>query len=381
MLFSRLWTILSVLLISACVHLPASAVQASREVVAHTEAGEPIEAITLTNTSGVSVTVLSFGATLQKFYAPDRDGQLADILVGYDDAKSFETGPNYFGVTVGRYANRIAGGRFTLDGETYQLPLNDGVNTLHGGGGAFDVRNWTIESLESGPQAHVTLSLNSEDGDNGYPGALNVHVTYSLDETGALTIEFDASTDKPTVVNMTNHAIFDLAGNGAPQGAMLHELTIPASHYTPVDDSLIPTGELRAVDGTVFDFRAPRRIADGLRDGKDAQIRIGRGYDHNFALDKGLTETPELAAHLRDPQSGRALDVLTTEPGLQVYTGNFLDGTVTGKGDTVYRMGDGIALEPQKFPDAPNQPDFISARIDPGAPYRHVMVYRVSVEP
>jgi aldose 1-epimerase len=193
-----------------------------------------------------------------------------------------------------------------------------------------------------------------------------------------LAITFDATTDAPTFVNLTNHAIFNLGGEGAPGGALGQLLTIPAQAYTPVSADLIPTGELRPVASTAFDFRKPRRIADGIRDGRDEQIRFGRGYDHNFALDKGLTASPELAARLEDPASGRVLEVLTTEPGVQLYAGNFLDGTLAGKGGHLYRMGDGIALEPQKFPDAPNHPSFVTARVDPVRPYRHAMVYRLS---
>lgn len=340
--------------------------------------GTQVTAITLKAGNGVSAVILTYGATLQRLLAPGRNGAIADVALGYDDLKSYADHPNYFGVTVGRYANRIAGGRFSLDGKSYQLPQNDGENSLHGGGHGFDKVVWNVVSAKSGPTASVALSHVSPDGDSGYPGKLSATVTYSLDEAGNLTIAFDARTDKPTIVNMTNHAIFDLSGEGSPDGAMGHQLTIPASRYTPVNDKLIPTGELRAVQGTVFDFRTPRRIADGLRDGKDQQIVYGRGYDHNFALDKGLTPTPQLAARLEDPVSGRVLEVLSTEPGVQFYSGNFLDGTLIGKQGHVYRMGDGIALEPQKFPDAPNQPGFAPARVDPGKPYRHVMIYRLS---
>ena len=212
----------------------------------------------------------------------------------------------------------------------------------------------------------------------GYPGKLDVTVTYALDEEGNLTITFDAATDKPTIVNMTNHALFNLAGDGAPEGTSRQVLTIPARAYTPVDAALIPTGTLQSVEGSVFDFREPRLIAEGLRDGRDPQIVAGRGYDHNWALDKGSTPTPQLAARLEDPVSGRVLEVLSTEPGLQFYSGNFLDGTTMGREGRIYRMGDGLALEPQKFPDAPNQPSFVSARVEPGKPYRHVMIYRMS---
>lgn len=357
----------------------ANAAEAKREPAGKLKDGSAIEAVTLTGTNGVSARILTYGATLQSLIAPDRNGDRADVLLGYDDTAAYEARPNFFGVTVGRYANRIAGGRFSLDGKRYQLPLNDKTNSLHGGGQGFDKKIWRIVSVNSGPTASVVLAYTSPDGESGYPGKLEVKVTYSLDDKGALTIAFDAATDKPTIVNMTNHAIFNLAGEGSPGGATGHVLTIPAAAFTPVDATLIPTGERRKVEGTVFDFRTPRVIADGIRDGRDEQIRFGLGYDHNFALDKGVTARPELAARLEDRASGRVLEVLTTEPGVQFYTGNFLDGTYYGKQGHLYRMGDGIALEPQKFPDSPNKPGFVSARVDPGKPYRHVMVYRLSV--
>lgn len=357
----------------------AHAAEATRTAAGITASGDAIEAITLSNENGISARILTYGATLQTLSAPDRDGNMADIVLGYDDAADYERHPNYFGVTVGRYANRIAAGKFELDGRSYQLPQNDGANSLHGGGHGFDKAVWQVVAVESGPAARVVLAHTSPHGEAGYPGKLQVTVTYALDEAGSLTILFEAATDRSTIVNLTNHAIFNLAGEGAPGGALDHMLTIPAKAYTPVDGALIPTGELRPVEGTVFDFREPRLISAGIRDGTDEQIRIGRGYDHNFALDKGMTARPELAARLEHPASGRVLEVLTTEPGVQFYAGNFLDGTLAGKSGHLYRMGDGIALEPQKFPDAPNHPGFASARIDPGKPYRHEMVYRVSV--
>lgn len=359
----------------------ALAADAARQSAGKLADGTEIEAVTLTGRNGVSARVLSYGATLQSLTAPDRQGRPADILLGYDDLASYVDHPNFFGVTVGRYANRIAGGRFTLDGKAYELPRNDHGQSLHGGGKGFDKVAWKVESIQSGPVAKAVFTHVSPDGDAGYPGRLTVRVTYSLDDKGDLGILFEAATDKPTIVNMTNHAIFNLAGEGSPGGAMDQLLTIPAGHITPVDATLIPTGERRAVDGTAFDFRQPRRIAEGLRDGRDRQIVFGRGYDHNFVLDKGLTAQPELAARLSDPASGRVLEVLTTEPGVQLYTGNFLDGTLLGKQGHLYRMGDGVALEPQKFPDSPNHPDFPSARVDPGKPYRHAMIYRVTTAP
>ena len=359
---------------------PADCATAQRSEAGALRDGTPVEAIVLTDGKGHSARILTFGATLQALHAPDRNGRPGDIVLGHDTVAEYEAKQDYLGATVGRYANRIAHGRFSLDGTTYQLPVNNnGVTSLHGGGAGFDRVTWTVGAVRSGPTASVVLSYLSPDGASGYPGEVSATVTYSLNETGELAIAFEASTTKPTILNMTNHALFNLTGDCAAQGAMGQRLTIPASRYTPVDESLIPTGELRPVKGTVFDFTRPRTLAEGLRDGRDPQIAIGRGYDHNWVLTKGQTAQPELAAHVEDPGSGRVLEVLSTEPGLQLYTGNFLDGTDIGKQACVYRMGDGFALEPQKFPDTPNQPGFGSARIDPGKPYRHVMILRMKV--
>jgi len=371
--------IIVVTLLAALSAHTADAAEAKRSPAGTLKDGTAIETVTLSNAHGVSARILSYGATLQSLMGPDRGGKIADVVLGYDDLDSYVDHPNFFGVTVGRFANRIAGGRFTLDGKSYQLPLNDKVNSLHGGGQGFDKAAWKVVSIKSGPTATLVLGHRSPDGESGYPGNLDVTVTYTLDEAGNLGIAYDAKTDKPTVVNMTNHAIFDLGGEGSAMGANGHRLTIPAKAITPVDDKLIPTGALQPVQGTVFDFRNGRIVGEGIRDGRDQQIRYGHGYDHNFALDKGLTAKPELAARLEDPVSGRVLDVLSTEPGVQFYTGNFLDGTFIGKQGHLYRMGDGIALEPQKFPDAPNKPNFVSARVDPGKPYHHAMIYRLSV--
>ena len=376
----KIWQAAAALTLAAGTVTPAFAATVTRERAGTLADGTVIEAITLTNARGVSARILTYGATLQTLIAPDRSGKRADVLLGYDDLASYVTRPNYFGVTVGRYANRIGGGSFMLDGRRFQLPLNDKTNSLHGGTTGYDKVAWRVASVANGPVARVVLAHRSPDGDSGYPGRLAVTTTYTLDERGDLGIAFDATTDRPTVVNMTNHAIFDLGGEGSAAGATGHRLTIPARAITPVDARLVPTGVLQPVAGTVFDFRTGRIVADGIRDGRDAQIVFGHGYDHNFALDKGLTRTPELAARLEDPASGRVLEVLTTEPGVQFYTGNFLDGTFVGKGGHLYRMGDGIALEPQKFPDAPNKPAFVSTRVDPGKPYHHQMIYRLSVQ-
>ncbi|HTY94530.1 MAG TPA: aldose epimerase family protein [Steroidobacteraceae bacterium] len=343
--------------------------------------GQIVEAVTLRNAHGVSARIISYGATLQSLMAPDRQGRLADVALGYDDLGGYLQHPNYWGGTIGRFANRIGGGRFTLDGHAYQLVRNDKANALHGGAKGFDKQLWQISSVREGPVASVVLTLTSPAGDQGYPGTVKVSQTYSLDESGALTLDYTATTDAPTIINLTNHSIFNMAGEGSVHGILDQRLTIPASHYTPVDSGLIPTGHLQPVAGSVFDFSHGRIIGEGIRDGRDAQIVVGRGYDHNFALDAGLTAEPKLAARLEDPLSGRVLEVFSTEPGLQVYTGNFLDGTLVGKHGHLYRMGDGIALEPQKFPDAPNHPGFVSARLDPGSTYHHRMILRLSVAP
>jgi len=359
----------------------ANAATATRESFGTLPDGTQVESVVLKGANGVSARIMTLGATLQSFSGPDRSGKIADVTLGYDDAASYVKHPNFWGQTIGRYANRIAGGRFTLDGKTYQLTLNDKTNSLHGGVVGFDKHLWQIVDVsDAGGVAKVALRMVSPAGDQGYPGTLSVTATYRLDDQGSLTIDFDATTDAPTIVNLTNHALFNLAGEGAPGGVLTHRLTIAARRYTPVTPTLIPTGELKPVAGSPFDFTNARVLDGAVRDGRDPQIVVGRGIDHNFVLDAGKTAEPKLAARLEDPRSGRLLEVLTDQPGLQVYTGNFLDGTLVGKNGHLYRMGDGIALEPQLFPDTPNQPAFGSARVDPAHPYHHRMIYRLSVE-
>src|SRR5690242_20543468 len=291
----------------------AQAATAERAPFGKLADGTRIDAVTLTGANGVSATIISFGATLQSFKVPDRNGKIADIELGYDTLEEYVARPNYWGATIGRYANRIAGGHFKLDGKSYQLPLNDnGVNSLHGGSMGWDRLPWRIVSVTQGKVASVKLEITSPAGDQGYPGTVHATATYSLDEAGNLVIDYDATTDAPTIINMTNHAIVNLAGEGAERGVLGERLTVPASRFTPVNAKLIPTGEMRPVAGTVFDFTKGRVIGDGIRDGKDQQIVYGRGYDHNFVLDAGLTAQPKLAAKLEDPQSGRVLEVLST---------------------------------------------------------------------
>lgn len=366
-------------LLALALSSPAVAATASKGEFGKTPGGETVQSVTLTGDNGVSVVLITYGASIQSFNVPDRQGRTADITIGYDNLQDYFDAPNYWGQTIGRYANRIAGGRFSLDGKSYQVTQNDESNALHGGKEGFDKRNWTLVSVsQENGVARAVMTLRSPAGDQGFPGNLDVTVTYTLDDAGALTIDYKAQTDAPTVINLTNHALFNLAGDGWPYGIYDQKLTIPASHYTPVDAKLIPTGERRPVAGTVFDFRSGRMMHDGVRDGSDDQIVIARGWDHNWILDKGRTATPELAARVEHAYTGRVLEVLSTEPGLQFYSGNFLDGTLIGKGKHVYRMGDAIALEPQIFPDTPNQPALGSARLDPGQTYRHTMIYRVS---
>lgn len=359
---------------------PAHAVTVKRSNFGVLASGQVVDAFTLTNARGVSARVITWGATLQSLIAPDRSGARADIMLGFADAAAYEHHGSYFGASVGRFANRIADGRFTLDGRAYQLAKNNnGVAALHGGERGFDKRVWKILNVKSGPVASVTMGLTSADGDQGYPGTLEVTVTYSLDERNDLRIDYRARTDRPTVINLTSHGLFNMAGEGAPNDAMGNRLTILADRYTPVDANLIPTGVLAPVAGTPFDFRTPQLVKTRVRDGRHPQIILGRGYDHNYVL-RGPSGTLRLAARLEDPASGRRMDVISDQPGIQFYSGNFIDGTTVGKSGKVYRMGDGVALEPQHFPDSPNRPEFPSVRLNPGKEYRNVMIFRLGVD-
>jgi len=340
--------------------------------------GTKIEAVTLTNGHGMTAKIMTLGATLQSLVVPDKAGNKADITLGYDSAQEYLSHPDYFGASVGRYANRIAKGKFTLDGKTYTLATNDGPNSLHGGLRGFDKRMWKIDSVTSGPDAKVVLSYVSADGEEGFPGQLKVTATYALDENNELRLEYKATTSKPTVLNLTNHSYFNLSGNDA-RDVMGDMVTLHAARFTPVGATLIPTGERRAVAGTPFDFRTPHRVGDRIRDGRDQQIRYGRGYDHNFIVD-GKAGTLRPAAVVEDPVSGRVMEISVTAPGIQFYTGNFLDGTFVGKNSRAYRQGDAICLEPGVFPDSPNHPDFPTSRLNPGQTYTNTIVYKFSTK-
>ena len=316
---------------------------------------------TLTNANGANARILNYGGIIQSLSVPDSEGLLRNVVLGFDNVDAYVAGSPYFGAIIGRYANRLAGGQFTLDGETYQVPLNDGPNALHGGPEGFDKRVWEVVE-ESSTDSSITLRHVSEAGEMGFPGRLVVTVTYTLTDDDDLRMDYEATTDAPTVVNLTNHAYFNLEGEGT--GSIYdHELQINASSFTPVDATLIPTGEIAPVEGTPFDFTEPHTIGERIRTG-DEQILVGQGYDHNWVL---------------DPESGIVLDVTTTEPGLQFYSGNFLDGTLVGTSGSVYRQGDAFTLETQHFPDSPNQPEFPSTVLRPGETFASSTVYGFSV--
>ncbi|MGI4730275.1 MAG: aldose epimerase family protein [Janthinobacterium lividum] len=355
----------------------AQAAEAQRATFGTLPDGRAVPAVTLRNAHGVSARVIAWGAAIQSLEVPARDGRRADVALGYPTLEQYLAKPQYFGATVGRYANRIAAGRYTVDGQTYRAPVNDGPNSLHGGTAGFDKVLWTVTAVNSGPIASVTLRYVSRDGDQGYPGTLTVDATYSLDEHDALTIEYRATTDRPTIVNITNHSYWNLSGEGSPGGAMGTSVTIPADRYLPTDAHAIPTGELRRVAGTAFDFRQPRVVADHVRDGADQQIAYAKGYDHNWIVGAAVTPDQHLMARVSDPASGRGFELWSNQPGLQFYSGNFLDATATGTSGRLYREGDALVFEPQIFPDTPNHPAFGSARLAPGQVYRNVMTYRL----
>lgn len=366
------------LLASAMLPLSAHAGEATRAAFGTTADGQKVEAITLTNNHGMRATILSYGAILQSLAVPDRTGKSEDVTLGYNDMQGYLVAPNYFGATVGRYANRIKNGTFAIDGKTYTLAKNNGPNALHGGLKGFDKRLWTVEKVAGGDTASVTLRYVAADGEEGYPGQLTVTATYALNEKNELSVEYVATTTKPTIVNITNHSFFNLAGEASQRSIYDHVVTIPADATTPVDKTLIPTGQLRPVEGTPFDFRKPMVIGTRIRDGRDPQIVFGQGYDENFVIARSVSAQPVLHARVEDPSSGRVMEILSNQPGVQFYTGNFLDGTAIGKSNHAYRQGDGLALEPQVFPDTPNQPALGSARVNPGQTYRNVIVYRFS---
>ena len=336
----------------------------------------PIILYTLKNSHGVEVRAMNYGGIIQSIRVPDRDGKFADVVLGHDTAEGYIPNPPYIGAVVGRYANRIANGTFTLDGKTYTLPKNDGPNTLHGGTTrTFDKVMWESQPLKD--KNGVMFEYLSKDGEEGFPGNLKVRVTYVLTDSNELVIDYEATTDKATPINVSQHSYFNLKGEG--NGDILdHEILINADRFTPVDKNLIPTGELRSVKGTPFDFTKSTKIGSRIEDNYE-QLTLGHGYDHNFVLNrKGAGMT--LAAQVYEPTTGRVLEVSTTQPAVQFYTGNFLDGSVTGKSGHVYKRRNGLCLETQHYPDSPNHPDFPNTILKPGEKFHQTTAFKFSTK-
>ena len=334
----------------------------------------------LANRTGMQVSITNYGATLVTLEVPDRAGNVRDVVLGYDTVSGYQNGKSYFGGTIGRYANRIAHGQFQLDGKTYVLPKNDGENTLHGGILGFNKRMWTVKEIPDKDSLALEFSYVSKDGEEGFPGNLATKVVFRLlKDKNELWINYSAETDKATVLNLTNHSYFNLAGEGN-DSILFHELNIYGQKFTPVDSTLIPTGELRDVKNSPFDFTHGVRIGARIDD-PDQQLTFGKGYDHNWELEKkGKSDSPQLAARVTEPKSGRILEVLTTEPGLQFYSGNFLDGTERGKGNKSYAHRSALCMETQHFPDSPNHSNFSPATLEPGKKYSSTTVFRFSAQ-
>jgi aldose 1-epimerase len=343
-----------------------------------TEDGQQADLYILTNKNSVEAAITNYGGTIVSLKVPDRNGKLADVVLGYDKVDDYANGKAYFGAIIGRYGNRIAHGKFTLNGTTYTLPKNDGDNTLHGGLKGFNKRVWTAKDVSSSAGQALELTYLSKDGEEGFPGNLSVKVVYTLTDQNEIKIDYSATTDKDTIVNLTNHSYFNLAGQGSGD-ILQHQLMIRADRFTPVDATLIPTGELRSVKGTPFDFTDATAIGARI-DQDDQQLKLGRGYDHNWVLNNGTSGSLSLAAQAYDFHSGRLLEVLTTEPGIQFYTGNFLDGTIRGKEGKVYNRRYAFCLETQHFPDSPNHPEFPSTVLKPVQHYRSTTVYKFSTK-
>lgn len=347
-----------------------------KEPFGKTEDGQPVDLYTLSNKNGVEAAITNFGGIIVSLKVPDRSGKLDDVVLGYDQVDGYLTNKAFFGAIVGRYANRIAHGKFSLGGAIFNIPKNDGDNALHGGMKGFNKRLWTAKDVSGSHGQALELTYLSKDGEEGFPGNLSAKVVYTLTDQNELRIDYSATTDKETVINLTNHSYFNLAGQG--NGDILgHELTIRADHFTPVDATLIPTGELKPVKGTPFDFTKGTAIGARINQ-DDEQLKVGKGYDHNWGLNSKGKGSVSLAAEAYEPKSGRVLQVLTDQPGVQFYSGNFLDGSITGKGSKVYNLRNGFCLETQHFPDSPNQPKFPSAVLKPGQQYKTTTVFKFS---
>lgn len=372
-----LLAILLFLTVSSCFQTNAAERRIRFSNFGKTTTGETVYRYVLKNNKGIEAVVISYGATLVSIQAPDRNGKMGDLVLGYDTLDGYEKDKSYFGATIGRYGNRIAGGQFALDGLVFHLPTNDGPNCLHGGTRGFNKRVWTGVDHSRDDAYVLELNYTSQDGEEGFPGTLQVKVTYTLPlDRSELQIDYSATTDKDTVVNLTNHSYFNLSGV-ANSEILSHQLLLHASKFTPVDARLIPTGALQTVEDSPFDFSKPTAIGAHINQDNE-QLKFGRGYDHNWVLEKTPNSNVQLAATVFEPSSGRVLEVLTTEPGIQFYSGNFLDGTVRGKDGQLYAHRTGFCLETQHFPDSPNHPNFPSTTLKAGQTYRSTTVFRFS---
>lgn len=363
----------------ACLSFLTTAIAAEESIKKEpfgTADGKPVALYTLTNKNGLVAKITNYGGIVTSLMVPDRNGNLGDIVLGYDNLDSYIKNNPYFGALIGRYGNRIGKGKFSLDGKEYSLATNNGENTLHGGNKGYDKVVWNAKEIKTKEGVGLELTYVSPDGEEGYPGNLSIRVDYILTNRNELKVDYFATTDKKTVLNLTNHSYFNLAAGGT---ILDHELMLNANRFTPVDKGLIPTGELRSVKGTPFDFTKPTAI--GVRINQDdEQLRFGGGYDHNWVLNKSRSGVMTLAARLYDPKSGRLMEIFTTEPAIQFYAGNFLDGTIAGKRGQVYAYRSGLTLETQHYPDSPNKPDFPSTVLKPGEEYRHTVIHKFSTK-
>jgi aldose 1-epimerase len=358
--------------------VPAHADTISHALYGTLPDGRAVDIYTLRNAGGIVVRFLSLGGCITEISTPDRHGHFDNIVLGHDNLAGYDSNVGYFGAIVGRYANRIAKGSFTLNGHAYHLPINNGPNSLHGGTSGFNLQLWQVTPRTVPHGVAAALDYTSPDGQDGYPGTLKVQVTYTLEDSNALRIDYSATTDKPTVINLTNHSYFNLNGNGS--GSALHQLVeINADSYTPTDATQIPTGEIAKVAGTPMDFRALRVIDAGIR-APFPQIMLAHGYDHNWVLNKTHPGELGFAARAYAPRTGRLLEVYTTEPGVQMYTGNYLQGNMIGSSGTLYRQGDGYTFETQHFPDSPNHPNFPSTVLNPGETFQSTTIFRFSTD-
>ena len=361
--------------LTGCSSMKSSEGQITKAPFGATKDGTAVEIYTLRNANGIEARISNYGGIIVSLKVPDRNGNLGDVVLGYDTLDGYLTNSPYFGALIGRYGNRIAKGKFTLDGVAYTLAVNNGPNALHGGLKGFDKVVWQAKTRNTSEGPVLELTYVSKDGEEGYPGTLKVKAVYTLTKDNAIRLDYTATTDKDTVVNLTQHSYFNLAGKGE---ILNHVVYIDADKFTPVDSTLIPTGELKPVEGTPFDFRKPTAI--GARINQDnEQLKFGNGYDHNWVINR-TTDDLKLIARVTEPTTGRVLEVLSTSPGLQFYSGNFLDGTITGKGGWVYQFRDAFAMEPQHYPDSPNHPSFPPVVLKPGEVYHNTVIYRFATQ-